>query len=228
MGGNKWNDIDINNAIDMLGEGKNFKEIALKLNKSQISVNNKMHRLGYYSPYDAGHDKDKTKYVDYDWYTIQKEYNEGLSYTEIKDKFKLSVRAITWANKNNRLMLRTQSEGIRLAWSNGKYPKSNKIGLVRYRQLCEFKFALNEFPDKFNFKLIETYGWYSAKNRGNNMNGITRDHMYSIRDGFLNNVDPKILAHPANCELLLHQDNITKKSNSSITLDELLKRIESF
>ena len=52
--------------------------------------------------------------------------------------------------------------------------------------------------------------------------------MFSVREGFELNIDPKIISHPANCQLLIHSQNISKHKKSSITLEELLKRIEDF
>ncbi len=77
-------------------------------------------------------------------------------------------------------------------------------------------------------KLIELYGWYKAKNRGDNQNGVSRDHMFSIKEGFINNIDPYYLSHPANCVLMRHVDNNKKKTNSTITFSELVERIKSF
>ena len=55
------------------------------------------------------------------------------------------------------------------------------------------------------------------------------DHfMFSVKDGFLFNVDANIISHPANCELMIHSKNISKNKNSSITLDTLLKRIHEW
>ena len=76
--------------------------------------------------------------------------------------------------------------------------------------------------------MIKQYGWYKAKNHGNNLNGVSRDHMYSVKDGFINNVDPKIISHPANCRLLCHSKNASKGAGSCISLDELLCRIEKW
>lgn len=104
----------------------------------------------------------------------------------------------------------------------------NSTALQTYRRKCAFKFALNSFPDEFDFTLIEKYGWYSPSNKKNNLNGVSRDHMYSVREGFDNDIDPKILAHPANCKLMRHNDNVSKSSSSSITLDELLRRIDTW
>lgn len=101
-----------------------------------------------------------------------------------------------------------------------------QIKFRKYRIDAAFTFSLKDFPDEFDFSLIETYGWYKAKNRGNNLGGVSRDHMYSVKDGFLNNVDPKIVAHPANCRLIRQGDNASKKDKSCITLEQLLERIE--
>lgn len=104
--------------------------------------------------------------------------------------------------------------------------EKTKLEIARYREACKFKFSLKQFPDEFDFDLVRKYGWYKAKNHGDNQNGVNRDHMYSVMDGFVNHVDPKIISHPANCQLLLHSANVSKKDKSSITLEELLNRID--
>jgi len=94
-----------------------------------------------------------------------------------------------------------------------------------YRPLCEFDFVLENYPDKFDLSLIKKYGKYSPKNKGNNLTGISRDHLYSVKDGFKNKISPDIIKHPANCRLVIHKENQTKYNKSSISLDELKKRI---
>ena len=111
--------------------------------------------------------------------------------------------------------------------------RKRKIGtpIQEYRRLCIFKFNIFHYPEEFNLKLIEQYGFYKAFNRGNNPLGISRDHMYSIYDGFKNNIDPKIISHPANCSLLQQHGsngNSSKGKKSSITLDTLEKRIKAW
>lgn len=98
----------------------------------------------------------------------------------------------------------------------------------KYRLDCSFKFNLKDYPDSFDFSLIEEYGWYSAANRGNNLNGVSRDHMYSVMEGYRNNIDPKLLSHPANCRLMRHNDNVAKCDKSTITIEELKKRIKEW
>lgn len=227
----KWTDDDLLFAKELINQGKSFKEIGVILNRTHISVTSKLNRLGFKSQFNknGGHNKGKTKYVNYDWYKIQNDYNDNnLSYYDLLKKYKLCSHSILWAEKNGLLRLRSRSDSVKLAWKKGKFKSSQQKGYKRYKQLCEFKFNLRDFPNKFDFTLIEKYGWYKAKNRGDNPNGVNRDHMYSIKDGFLNNIDPSIISHPANCELLIHQDNIKKRSKSSITLDTLLKRIDNW
>ncbi len=97
-----------------------------------------------------------------------------------------------------------------------------------FRQKCKFKFNVYKFPEYFDLNLIEENGWYSAKNRGNNYNGIVRDHIYSVDEGRKNSVSPEILSHPANCRLIKHSDNIKKHKNSDLTLQELYDKIQAF
>ena len=52
-----------------------------------------------------------------------------------------------------------------------------------------------------------------------------RDHMFSVADGFKLGVDPKIMRHPANCQLITIAEKRKKGDKSCITLDELLERI---
>ena len=80
-------------------------------------------------------------------------------------------------------------------------------------------FSLDAYPEEFDFSLIEKYGWYKAKNNGDNPNGVSRDHMFSVKDGFLNKIDPKIISHPANCRLVLQRENAKKRNKSCITLE---------
>lgn len=100
------------------------------------------------------------------------------------------------------------------------------LSLIEYRNKCKFNFGLSTFPNEFDFSLIKKYGWYSPSNKKNNLQGVSRDHMYSVKEGFLNNINPEYLKHPANCQLLQHSHNISKNYRSVIHLEELLERIE--
>jgi len=107
-----------------------------------------------------------------------------------------------------------------------EFYKNKRTNYENYKKNCQFNFNLKDYPNEFEFKLIEKYGWYKAKNRGNNIDGVSRDHMFSISEGFKNNVDPKIISHPANCKLIRNIDNQFKNIKCSITLKELKNKIE--
>lgn len=99
-----------------------------------------------------------------------------------------------------------------------------------YSYQCRFTFGIKTYPIWFSYAatILQEYGWYSASNRGNNLSGCSRDHMYSVSDGFKNNVDPMLISHPANCEIIPHRKNQSKNKKSIITLSELTERISRF
>lgn len=107
-------------------------------------------------------------------------------------------------------------------------PKGPKQALAAYRRECAFDFALKDYPNEFDFELIKKYGWYAPKNHGNNLSGVSRDHMLSVREGYEKNISPEIIAHPANCQLLVHNENVSKSKKSSISLEELRERIQNW
>mgnify|MGYP000893365279 CR=1 FL=1 len=108
------------------------------------------------------------------------------------------------------------------------YDRKNLNEYQIYYKKCQFKFSLSDYPYEFNFKLVEKYGWYQAKNHGNNLSGISRDHMISIKFGFENKINPDIISHPANCQLMIHNKNVSKYKKCSITLEELLIKINEW
>ena len=110
---------------------------------------------------------------------------------------------------------------------NFKRLASNRPAKEHYRTACRFTFALNKYPNEFDFDLIRKHGWFQATNRPRpNLAGVSRDHIISVMYGFNNQIDPKLLAHPANCQLLIHTENIRKGSNLVITVEELKEKIK--
>jgi len=109
-----------------------------------------------------------------------------------------------------------------------EFNERNKNAYQNYHKKCKFAFNVYEYDRWFDLTLIEQHGWYQAKNRGDNLNGISRDHRFSVKEGFLNSVDPKLISHPANCELKRHKENQNKHTKCSINLDELIREIEKF
>jgi hypothetical protein len=110
-----------------------------------------------------------------------------------------------------------------------EYFRKDMDKFLIYKKDASFKFSLNQYPNEFDFSLIEKHGWYSPSNsKKPNTNGVSRDHMVSIREGFSLGIDPSLLAHPANCKLMVHNDNISKNKKCSLTIIELNDRINEW
>jgi hypothetical protein len=109
-----------------------------------------------------------------------------------------------------------------------KHKRKHLTAYTKYRADAQFTFNLSDYPDEFNFSLIEEYGWYKPKNRGDNIGGVSRDHIFSVREGFEQGVAPKMISHPANCRLMIHSKNISKNKRSDISLSELTEKINSW
>lgn len=97
-----------------------------------------------------------------------------------------------------------------------------------YRFSANFDFDLKIYSEFFDTSLIKKHGKYSPSNKGNNLNGVSRDHMFSVSDGFKFGIPVEIIKHPANCKFMLHKENQKKYKQSSITLEQLINRIRKF
>lgn len=93
-----------------------------------------------------------------------------------------------------------------------------------YKNLCQFKFNVAEYNFIPGLSKLNDVGFYHPIK---NPNGLCRDHMISIEYGWVNKIDPKIISHPANCQLITNSDNISKNSDSCITIEQLLERIDN-
>ena len=118
-----------------------------------------------------------------------------------------------------------QREKKRLLFTGDKNPNfnSNKTDFEKYGIECKFTFNLGDFPEEFNLYKIKHL--FHPKN---NKIGYTRDHMFSVYDGFKLTIPSKDIAHPANCILISHSDNSKKGKKSSITKAELYCKIEKW
>lgn len=108
------------------------------------------------------------------------------------------------------------------------YRRKDMTEFKIYKAETNFKFNLSDYTDMFDFSLIEKYGWYSPSNKKNNLGGVSRDHMLSVKEGFELGIEPKLLSHPANCKLMIHNENVSKNKKSSISLEDLIQRIKYF
>lgn len=98
---------------------------------------------------------------------------------------------------------------------------------AQYRTACRFRLNPTTHKDLYDFELIAQCGWYRPANHpaGYNPDGVTWDHLYRVEEGFKNRVDPAIMSHPANAQMVTWRENVGRRT-SQLTLVELLERIE--
>ena len=98
------------------------------------------------------------------------------------------------------------------------------------RNKYTFTFNVYHYPDLFDLDQLTTIGWNSFGGRAGNYNpnGLTRDHKISVNEAIKNNYPPYYIKHPLNCEIMSFIDNDRKKSNSSISYDELKELVDNY
>ncbi len=94
-----------------------------------------------------------------------------------------------------------------------------------YKKQCKFNFPISTVLTAEGLSLLKENGWYKAKNHGDNLNGVSRDHIFSIKEGFRRKIDPYYISHPANCVIILQAENASKRDKCGITKEELIQRI---
>ncbi len=90
------------------------------------------------------------------------------------------------------------------------------------KQLEKFK-RYSSLVHRETYKTLKKY-FFKINNlnlRGNKYN-YELDHIYSIYDGFLNNIPPNKIAHHKNLQVIPKQLNRSKSIHSTITLETLL------
>lgn len=60
------------------------------------------------------------------------------------------------------------------------------------------------------------------------IDGLVRDHIYSRYQGFIDGLDPLIVAHPVNCQYITKEENVSKGNNAIWTKELLFVMIQEF
>ena len=98
--------------------------------------------------------------------------------------------------------IRVSSENIE------KFENYSKV--VRYRSITSFK-RYRSIIDPLGLKLKDSNKYHI-------------DHIYSVADGFRNNIDPMIVSSMINLRVITSGENFRKGSKSDIKLEELLEK----
>lgn len=105
------------------------------------------------------------------------------------------------------------------------------------RDDCEIYYKAGQFKHGFktqNEDEIALLNEFGVFHNINNTKGCVRDHLLSRRYGFDNCIPTWIISHPANCEIVLHSENVSRAhskdefGDNQITFEELLERIEKY
>lgn len=127
-------------------------------------------------------------------------------------QFRKKTDKVTSCAKCNKEMV-----NIRRKYCSDECMKLSRKNINRsYRHLCRFRFEVTDFPEEFDLKMIAEHGWYAPTNsikRAPNINGVSKDHKFSVSDGEKYSISPDIIGHPANCQILINSDNISKHKN---------------
>lgn len=73
-----------------------------------------------------------------------------------------------------------------------------------------------------NYKLI------NPENLKRSKKGYHIDHLFSIKQGFLQNIPIEIITHPCNLQMMYYKDNIKKQDDCWISKNDLLNNIISY
>lgn len=113
----------------------------------------------------------------------------------------------------------------------------DKISQIKYNKgfIVPREFKTNELEKYYSDVWYYTTVNYNKFYNDININNVKRghrtyhlDHKISITYGFINNIDPSIIGHKCNLEILYYKDNLIKGTKCSLSLDELLNRIKEY
>lgn len=96
------------------------------------------------------------------------------------------------------------------------------------KQLPEFKKYFQKVRIITNQQPLESLENFEKRGKAGQKGAFNLDHKYSIIEGFKNNVDPKIIGHIANLEMIPWRENVSKQGECSISLNQLKKNIKSY
>lgn len=96
---------------------------------------------------------------------------------------------------------------------------------LEYKKACVFYTPYHVLDTIEGYHLLQEFGWFHPVK---NPNGVSRDHKFSVKDGWKYGVSVEDMKHLANCQIMLHKNNNKKSKNSSITLEELRNNIKNW
>jgi len=107
-----------------------------------------------------------------------------------------------------------------------RYYCDNCVEHYSHAGRARYWFTINvyKYPELFDLESLNKIGFRSNENP----NGYTRDHKVSVNHAIKHGYDPYYITHVMNCELMLWEENNKKKTNSSISYEELVKIVDQY
>jgi hypothetical protein len=133
----------------------------------------------------------------------------------------------TYLNAHTKLSIKCPVGHIfemgRIAFKHGqRCPQCYKESITNNnrKEFDEYRRQINNLTEK-NYKKFKNIINPNNLKRGRNKYHL--DHKYSVYDGFINKIEPEIIASVNNLQMMLECDNISKHKNSEISLNDLFK-----
>ena len=93
--------------------------------------------------------------------------------------------------------------------------------IYRDRVLRYMALAVRRLPDRIE-------GSEHFRPNGGIEDGYHKDHVYSVRDGFENDVEDSVISSPSNLQVKHARKNLSKGRRSGCTLEELREQYDKF
>ena len=158
--------------------------------------------------------------------TCKKDYNDIKKEFE---KYGYTLLSKTYKDAHSKLKFRCPNGHLgNISWMNFKQGTrckqcylDSKFKDWTEQQIKDFK----EYKKAVRSTTNKNYKWYkhiiNPNKKVRNVGKYHVDHIYSVIDGFLNNIDVEIISNPFNLQMLSAFDNISKNGRSDINIDEL-------
>jgi len=165
----------------------------------------------------------KKNYIDYN--TLKKSIESSnyelltdeKKYLESSNKSQLKLDVICQRGHMTNTTWNNWDKGKRcmLCYKQSKFENAvkYKFGWQRYKFLVRY---YSELSFKKHYVEINPNEYERGKD-------YHLDHKYSIYEGFLNNISPKLVGHYQNLEVISSNENLKKNKKCSITINELKK-----
>jgi hypothetical protein len=167
-------------------------------------------------------------------YEIKKNY---INYEIIKDSveksgYKLLTDEKEYMDSNNRSQYRMKcvcnnKHELYITWNNWSknkkcrvcYEESKFKNAVKYKNgYGRYKFLVNHYTEK-NYKIYYQVINPNKYDRGEHYH---LDHKFSVYEGFVQGISPKIIGGYKNLAIINSKENMSKQKKCSVTLNEIL------